>query len=178
MYFRMSSDSMEMTAFITPISECSKSLILGRPIDVSRQRIPFRYSYMDPECMPLFDYYDSDSLMSDRLVMELEKAGVDNLQKFPAVLVDEVTGAERNDYFVVNVIGIISCADLRMSRSTELGSLYYFHDLIIDPSKAMGCLLFRLAESRMDVIVNDRVARAISDGNFRGIEFSPSEMLN
>src|SRR5947208_530649 len=142
MYYQLESDEPAMTAYITPENECSESLVRGRFIDPTVENLPFRYTYRDPSRSPLFDYYSGDNLMSKRLVDALEKAGADNLQKFETELVDERTGGINKDFWNVNIIGLVSCAAVDFSTTSELGSSYYFHDLIIDPRKIGGLLVF------------------------------------
>lgn len=162
-----------MTAYITPINECSVPLIRGRIIDESTESTPFEYTYDDPTGSPLFDYYSGDCLMSKRLVSVLEKAGVDNLQKFETELIDKNTKARRNDYYTVNIIGLVSCASIEESDTSKIGTSYYFHNLVIDPKKTKGILAFRLAESKIDLMIHENIAREIQANGFLGIELNP-----
>lgn len=41
--------------------------------------------------------------------------------------------------------------------------------LTVDPGRAKGLLMFRLAESLIDVIVHGKVARAIAAGQFHAV---------
>jgi len=85
--------------------------------------------------------------MSQKCLDLFEGAGVDNLQTFPAIIKSETDGTVWDNYFAVNVLGLISCADLSKSTYTEImpGS-YRFRELAIYPEKAKGALLFRLQE--------------------------------
>jgi hypothetical protein len=168
-YYQLGSDEATMTAYVVAVKRPRKSLIRGRPIDPANESPPFKYRYQDPTKSQLFDYYPVPDLMSKRLVAALESAGVDNLQKFEAELVDEATGQVNTDFWVVNIIGLVECADLNSSKSSELGSSYYFHELVIDPSKAQGLLMFRLAQSAIAILVHQKVASAIEQGKFRGV---------
>lgn len=173
MYYQLECDEHGMTAYITAETECSEPLIRGRFVDPEGEELPFRFSYRDPTGKPLFDYYSGDELMSKRLVAALEKAGVDNLQVFETVLVDEQTGAVNSDFVTVNIIGLVSCADMAQSEASELGPNYYFRKLVINQEKTGGSLMFRLAESKIDVLVEERVAKAIQAGAFRGVTLTP-----
>lgn len=118
----------------------------------------------------LVDYYGNVCVMSLKLVEVLLNAGVDNLQIFPAYITDAGTGERvKQDYRFVNIVGMISCADVKASESSPLGGTYYFHELVIDESKARGLLLFRLAESPSEVVVHERVAAAIDKAILRGL---------
>ena len=105
-------------------------------------------------------YQDSYVLMTNRLVDALHEAGVDNLQLFDAVISDPRTGSISADYKVVNVVGVVACADLGRSTYTATGTPLIdvsFDRLVIDPQRAGGLLLFRLAESLSAIIVHERV---------------------
>lgn len=118
----------------------------------------------------LADYYSNVCVMSPRLLDALRTQGVDNLQSFPAHIKNSETG-ERLDqpYFFVNVVGIVSCANVGASDSNPLGPSYYFHELVVDPSKARGLLLFRLKESPFEIIVHERIAGLLEGGGLAGI---------
>jgi hypothetical protein len=142
-------------------------------IDPAGENLPFRYSYQDASGHPLFDYYSGDNLMSRRLVVALAQAGVDNLQLFESLLVNQDTGEVRTDYVTVNVVGLVSCASLSDSETSPIGSSHYFHELVIDESKTHGLRLFRLAESFVDILVHESVAHTIMNGPFIGLTFMP-----
>jgi hypothetical protein len=105
-------------------------------------------------------------LMNDDLVQALESAGVDNLQKFPAVITDEVKGQRYTNYTAVNIVGTIRCADMaaseRMDPDDDEDLINVdFDSLVIDEKKAGGALLFRLAESVSAIVVHRRVKEAV-----------------
>lgn len=118
----------------------------------------------------LVDYYSNVCVMSPRLVSVLHAAGVDNLQVFPT-LIRKTESGERIDrgFLFVNIVGTSACADIARSDASPLGASHYFHELVIDESRAGDLLLFRLAESSFEVIVHERVAAAIEGGDFRGV---------
>lgn len=173
MYYRFESDEAVMTTFLTPERECSRSLILGGALRGVESQLPFRYRYRDPTGAPLQDYYPSQCLMSKRLVARLELAGVDNLQRFEVELVDEDTGRVRQDFWCVNILGMVACADLARSNATEFGSSYYFYDLALDARKTHDLRMFRVAESMIDVLVHDSVVDALRGGVVGGIVLTP-----
>jgi hypothetical protein len=173
-YYALKCDVAGMTAEITkesgpPIPELAEGQFFT-PNPGSR---PFVFSVDNPGGEPLFDFYSGRCLMSRRLVDTLRAEGVDNLQTFDAELRDAATGASRRDFVVVNVLGLVAAADLDASQSITLGEGHVFTDLKIDASKACGLLMFRLAESLIDVIVHERIAKAIEAGGFRGVVLKP-----
>jgi Immunity protein family (Imm11) len=96
----------------------------------------------------------------------LQGAGVDNLQVFRAVLRNTVGGREWPDYFAVNVLGTVSCMSKSSSatRVAERPSGVAFekvHKLVIDPARAAGLGLFRLAESPGILLMHQRLWDAL-----------------
>jgi len=174
MYYRLETDNMELTAFVDqetgpPVFRMRE----GRLFDMGSGEEPFTFTYEDWQEPPLLDYVDGDCLMSRGFIRTLELSGVDNLQIFDASLTDKNTGVVNEDFCVVNVIGLVEAADSESSDSLPLGSNVVFTRLVVDAEKAQGLLMFRLEESRSDVIVHERVARAIEQGDFRGVKLTP-----
>jgi hypothetical protein len=100
----------------------------------------------------------SVTLMSKRFLEILQGAGVDNLQVFPAIVKSEEDETVWKDYFAVNVLGMISCADLSKSTYDEIMPGHYaFDELAIYPEKAKGTLLFRLHEHSPTIIMHRSV---------------------
>jgi len=120
------------------------------------------YSAQEPPTGMLSNLY---TVMSDELIKALQDAGVSNLQCFPAEVRSSVDGTVWNNYKVVNVVGLISCANLQESEYTFIADrcregampLLAFEDLKIDPVRAGGQLFFRLAEAPGTIIVSSRV---------------------
>jgi len=121
----------------------------------------------------MYAFFPHVNLMSTRLVQTLASAGVDNLEIFPARITDPNTGAVYDDYCAVNVVGLVECADMGKSEHTPLADVYTFRELVIVPEKTMGLPLFRLAESPIDIIVNEQVANAIRNANFPELVLEP-----
>ena len=74
---------------------------------------------------------------------------------------------------VVNIVGKVAAADMKQSQAISLGGGQVFTRLTVDPGRAQGLLMFRLAESLIDVIVREKVARAIAAGQFPAVALTP-----
>lgn len=127
---------------------------------------PLRF-VLDPTADgPLGDFMDGTiPLMHEDLLAVLHGAGVDNLDLYDAVIVDEDTGEEYTEYKAVNVIGAVAAADLSKSdytshQPTPIVSVD-FDSLAIDPVKAGGRLLFRLAECVTAIVIHEKVKAAL-----------------
>jgi hypothetical protein len=172
-YYRLHSDQIQMTGSIEKESgPAIFKLVAGKSYEPKPAALPFRFS-VESKGKPLFAYYSANCLMSQGLVDAIKASGVDNLQAFPAVLTEGSTGAARTDYCVVNIIGLVAAADLQKSEAIPLGGGQVFTSLEVEADKAKGLLMFRLAESLIDVIVHEKVARAIEAGQFRGVLLTP-----
>jgi hypothetical protein len=109
------------------------------------------------------DFLDSEfPIMSKRFLELFQGAGVDNLQTFPIIIKSEGDGTIWKDYFGVNVLGVIACADLSKSTYDEIMPDHYiFDELAIDAKKAKGALLFRLQEDSTSIIMDGSVGKYI-----------------
>jgi len=117
---------------------------------------------LDPEnpgvLLPM--YHKGVLIFSDDLITALRDAGVDNLDVYELILSDPFTGAKHRNYKVVNIVGLISAADLGRSKHTAWGTPLIdvdFDSLVIDPAKARGALMFRLAENLAGIVVHAKV---------------------
>jgi hypothetical protein len=115
-------------------------------------------------------------VMRTDLLEVLKRAGVDNLETFPARLIDEVNNKVHTNYVAFNVIGLVAAADLEKSKLmphatgvTMLGT--DFDSLAIDKSKAHGLLMFRLAESCSAIVVHECIKKAVEAAKIPGIIF-------
>lgn len=132
-------------------------------VDCTRDRPPM---HLDGISIPV---------MSKELVALFQKHGVDNLQLFPALLKNEKTGDTWTDFYAVNIVGLIACADMDASDHSVIGRrpgsdfpLAHFHRLVIDEKKAHGHYLFRLAEEPHVILINDEIDQALCNNKPRG----------
>ena len=179
MYYRMNSDPATQNIFLQRESHPFDMMIDGAPLP-DDTATPFEFSMevdLDEdggvEEPHLFPFIREPCVMSSSFLATLRGAGVDNIQAFPAVLTNTRTRRQYNGYFAANVIGMVACANIAESNATPLADVYFFHDLVIDPRKTHDLLLFRLAESQMEIIVHEKVARAIRAAGHAGIVLEP-----
>lgn len=175
MYYRLEVEFGIAAGYCRQERNKHKTLMTGSLVDESDLTLPWLFTVIvDPEeGLEMSDFYPGATLMSKRLVETLKSSGVDNLQTFTAEIKNSETGEIINDFVVVNVVGMVSCANVEASDTTPLAGVNYFHDLVIDPGRTSGLLMFRLAESLMDIIVTEKVAKAIQEGSFRDVILKP-----
>jgi hypothetical protein len=121
--------------------------------------------------------YDAEAIpvVREDVITALRVAGVDNVQYFDALVRDPKSGKEYLDYKAFNVVGVVECANMAESElmgtsESEVGDVD-FHALVIDESKALGLLLFRLAEAVSAIVVHEKVKEAIEAAGIPGFVF-------
>jgi hypothetical protein len=121
-------------------------------------------------------------LFSDTLIEALQACGVDNLELYNVALTDPDNGQVYTNYKAVNIIGLISAADMEKSNATVNPNGpplldVDFDGLVIDPKKARGHLFFRLAESTNAIIVHERVKDCLLSKGFTDLAFYETEKV-
>jgi hypothetical protein len=100
-------------------------------------------------------------LFRDDLIQALHDCGVDNFDAYEVVITDPDNGAVYTNYKMLNLIGLVSAADMSASQATLHDNVPLidvdFDRLVVDESKTRGALMFRLAESTNGVLVHHRL---------------------
>jgi hypothetical protein len=122
-------------------------------------------------------------IVSDRLLAVLRGAGVSNLDVYDAVLQSADGAVALKGYKAFNLIGLIAAADLAQTRFAPDNASRFLDasidGLVIDPVKARGQLMFRLAENTSAILVHRSVKAAIEAAGIAHIDFlKPSEFLS
>lgn len=185
MYYKISGDiggepNVLMEALNNETARLQSGVFISDPKAKRISELPFRFnmkvrrnedgSRQEPR---LSAYYDASQLMRKDLVAALQRAGVDNLQVFPAIITDNERDTALEDYVVVNVVGLVSCAAVDASTAMPFAGGFFFNELVIDPARTGGLLMFRLAESKMDILVHDRVAKELQQHHFPFLVLTP-----
>ncbi|HEX5658514.1 MAG TPA: DUF1629 domain-containing protein, partial [Polyangiales bacterium] len=110
-------------------------------------------------------------VISNSMRQALERAGVDNVQYFPALLQIEYMEESIDGYWLANVIGTVACVDRERSvfaprHGSETGELRSFE---IDPIESLGLRLFRLADDPRLLVVDQRVRAILEATTLRGL---------
>jgi len=108
-------------------------------------------------------------IVSERLRNALDACGTQNVQWFPLSILDERNGRVHEGFWVGNVVGLVNCVDASKAVLDEDG--IFFRRLWIDPAKAHGLNIFRLAEFEHHVLVHHSIKESIERGGFTGLAF-------
>jgi hypothetical protein len=183
-YFVLSSGSRGMMLLYPPPNPSLRDLWMGGQRFQKPPREPV-VAKIRPghESGDVLHYFGTASLMSDELYGTLREAGVDNIDGYEAVIRSETGAVEHRGFKAFNILGIVRAADLGETRFRD-GSGSRLIDanidsLAIDPKKAQGLLMFRLAEYVGAVIVHARVKRAVEAKGLPNVRFQePAEFLS
>lgn len=173
-YYRLDTDLANLKVYVSRASHRNRKYALdsGQPLSVDPDP-PFLFDVEgEDEIVPgqpirIPAYASAGPIFDRKLIEVIQSAGVDNLELFPAVLRIEATGEEiRDSHLAVNILGLVSCADMDESEAEPIAGSHFFLKLKIDPEKTGDMLMFRVAEQPLEIIVHEKVAHAIQEGNF------------
>jgi hypothetical protein len=157
------------------------NFLKGRPFDPAialPRPLRFELSREAPGEMPWF-FKAGGPLMHDRMVEALRVAGVDNIDVYDALVVDPADGSKWTDYKAVNIIGLVAAADPGQSvfdpadRTRLIATK--FEKLVLDPAKARGVLMFRLAEKVSAIVVHEKVKQEIEARRIGPLGYIPPD---
>lgn len=118
-------------------------------------------------------------LMSEDLLRAIRGAGVDNIEAYPAVIVETRTRARHTNYMLVNVVGVVKAADLAASDLETPGSDdptlvdVCFNSLSLAERGIPDLPLFRLAESVYTLLVHKNVREHLLAAGLTQLTFTP-----
>jgi hypothetical protein len=165
-----------------PVSLAS-AFMLGRRI-VTPMPTPLEFKLTDPEedaedeCVAMPALFNRGILLlRDDLLAAMAAAGVDNLDAYEAVVREPDGSRSYTNYKAVNIVGLVAAADMSRSKATvHPGGPVIdveFDDLVLDPSRARGALMFRLAEATGSIFIHDRLRRHLLASGFDELTFLP-----
>lgn len=108
--------------------------------------------------------------VSSAMRFVLDRAGIDNIQYFRAMLKFERSQRVEHGFWVANVIGRVSCVDRDASNFESAGDtpgpVLQFE---VDVEQTCGLSIFRLAEESCLVLVSSRIQAALQAANLQGL---------
>ncbi|WP_160112090.1 imm11 family protein [Aquimarina sp. AU58] len=201
MYYHLC-NSEGMTTYVEGVNQTHESLIMGIKIDEEDEDLPYVFTYDEPDYHPLedilsgdnlekmsgllretgedhlWDFFDTDDIMSKRMYTVLRECGVDNIQVLPLQFINKNTEEVRDDYIVFNILDLVSCTSTKESDTLPLGEDFYeFAGSLIDSQKTNGALIFRKEISRGvggGIFIHEKVTNALKEHNIKGINVIPT----
>jgi len=104
---------------------------------------------------------------SDSLIKAFREAGVDNIQAFSATIKGMESEHEWNGYNAVNIVGLVSALDEKLSKGIKIGEYpngtpFIQIKPVLDASKIGQLQLFRLSENPLKIIVHEDVLEGLA----------------
>jgi hypothetical protein len=116
------------------------------------------------------------TLFHRKLLAELDRLGVDNLQSFPA-RIERSDGRFETPYSLINVIGMIDAIDKNSSDISYVEGLKYgrIKSFKINSVKAGGQRLFRIPEDPTLIVVDEYLRDHLVNYKAPGVMLLPTE---
>lgn len=175
-YYVLDSESPDMMLlFDIPDPSFDDDWYGGRRFETQPQEPIIIRIIPDNEQGDLLPYFGTTCVMSDAFYDALHEAGVDNLEVFEAVIQSKDGTIVHAGYKAFNIVGLVRAADLSKTKFTDDNPSRLIDASIealeIDPDKAHGLLMFRLAEYVGAVLVHEKVKQVIEAKKFPYIVF-------
>jgi hypothetical protein len=139
-------------------------------------RPPVQFSLdLDSEGRHMPTFFTTPAFVARKSFYELlAKSGVDNIDPVAATIINDETGELVEDYYLLNILGRYSCADLQANPGIELGpGIRVLDEPILSRAAKNDALIFRLAEDPIQIIVADKIALVIRAANLEDVYLSP-----
>lgn len=166
-YYKFESSNYVNYGIVNSPKLGESSVMQGRYIDPEKlPELVFEHSFPTGEAIPHF-LTGGTVLASKRLIDVISNIGVDNYQAFPVVLINTESREVRKDYYLFNVLGLLSATDTDSSKYDEIMKgdgelpLVAFKEMVIDSKKIHGQKMFRLAEEPISLIVDQDIVAAL-----------------
>lgn len=178
MYCKLEPKFTDATMMINKASHRKYSLSLGVKLPVDMP-VPMQFKVdTDIEGPYLPASFLPEPVFSVEFIRALRKTGVDNFETVAVTITNPASGTTIDGYEAMNIIGKVACADMDASNSDRLiEDQYIFRNLIIDPSKAKGLNLFRLAEWTQVILIHESVVKQIPPDLARDFIFESVEEI-
>lgn len=145
---------------------------------ISKELPPLVFEVNFPKKKKLPHFFGDEVLLASKAFLEaLKNSGVDNFQSFPAKVINPDTGQSWEDYFAVNVIGLVKAVDMEKSDFDILMEgddegietpLVAFRDIVLEKNKIKDMHMFRLVESPVALIVSNKVVDFLVNNKPKG----------
>ncbi len=136
----------------------------GVKIDVPvPQPIVFELDPMVKGDMPIF-FNNPYPIMHEDFITTLIDFGINNIDCYDVMIHDKDTGEKWENYKIVNIIGVVSAANMDKSEYDDTQSQLIsvlFDRLVIDSNKTYGLNIFRLAQKLSVILVSESLKNYI-----------------
>lgn len=173
-YFQMSRKFISVRTQPAGIYKASHFMIplkTGLKIDEAHDST-FKF-LLDPEIRnPLFPtFFESPALVGTKsFYQDLLSLGINNVQAFPAEILNKHNQPINYDYFLLNIVGMVPCADMNKSKFRTLGEgMNLIYDLVVNRESLGTYDICVVAEDTDCMLVSERVAKHLQSRGYKDI---------
>lgn len=115
-------------------------------------------------------------IVSERLKVALQNAGVDNLDYYPASIFDSKGVTAQLRYYAVNIIGLVACIDIERSQfkgrtiDGELKGIRRFYQLYLTTPPTTENTFYRVKLFRRLMVISSNAQALFEQHKFSGIK--------
>lgn len=179
MYYLMSRLVAEDSALIESKSHTDTNFFSGSKLAPDFKPPVLFDLDLDVEGRRMPTFFDVPAFVARKSFYELLlSTGIDNIDTYPAVIRDAVSGAPIHGYLVVNIIGLVACVDLSSSETSELGDgLRLINKAVLRKERLPNAHIFRLVEDPLQIVVSEVVANAIREHGLGDVYLEPANVV-
>ncbi|MCK6598509.1 MAG: hypothetical protein L6Q37_09120 [Bdellovibrionaceae bacterium] len=135
---------------------------------------PFKF-LLDPEIRnPLFPtFFESPAWIGTKsFYQEFLNLGINNIEAFPAEIHNDHGQPVNYDYLLLNIVGMVPCADMKKSKFRTLGKdMNLIYDLVVNRESLGAYDICVVAEDTNCMLVSERVVSHLQSHGYKDIFF-------
>lgn len=146
-------------------------LISGKKLDRTMEPIVIELAESSGDFRPDMVTYLLP-LFSDKLKNILTDLGIDNIDYYPVIFSNQASEKEDTKYWLANILGLIQCLDIENSETSThplSKKVKIEKSFILDESLLSGQKIFRIAEERSLIIINEDIKNQLDNQQLQGV---------
>lgn len=124
-------------------------------------------------------FYMSPAIIGKKqFYQDLLDCGVDNIEAQPVVIKDTVNDREYTDHLLLNILGLVSCADLDQSDYAALGEeMMVIDELVLKKSNIGDLNMFLIREDTDCIVISEQVHSYLTSKEYEDIYFEELKVI-
>lgn len=116
-------------------------------------------------------------VVSERLRNLLTNNGIDNIEYFPATIVERKSESSKPGFFAANIIGLVDCINTDKSEfrgnvvDGEVKAIFRMRSLVLKELEVDIGYIYRPLKFRRLIIIEDRFEKILEDSGIVGTKF-------
>jgi len=115
-------------------------------------------------------------VISERLKAALLENGIDNLDYYPASIIERVGGTPKKGFYAVNILGLVECIDTKRSEfkgrtiDGQLRGIRRIHKLFLNTPPPTENYIYRAKFFRRLIVITDVLITLFESNEFSGVK--------